>query len=212
MLKRVKERARIVQDLLDIYVPEPQIPLEHTNPYTLLIAVLLSAQCTDERVNRVTPLLFQNISTPEQMLELSLDEVIGFVRSCGFYQVKARNILKLSKILVDQFGGRVPQTFEELETLPGVGHKTASVVMVQAFNIPAFPVDTHIFRSALRWGLSSKKTVEGVEEDFKKLYPKKVWGRLHLQIIHYARAFCRARGHIISECPICTTLKQTFED
>lgn len=202
------EKAKIIIELLDTYIPEPQIPLHHTDRFTLLIAVLLSARCTDERVNRITKDLFAEASTPEAMAVLPLSRIELLIKPCGFYRTKARAILSLSQILIKQFRGEVPGSFPLLESLPGVGHKTASVVMAEGFSIPAFPVDTHIFRSARRWGLSSGKTVEQVEADCKALFPEKSWIRLHLQIILYARKYCPALGHKPECCPICSRLLQ----
>ena len=206
--KDLLERARSVQNILDELIPSPEIPLQHTSPFTLLIAVLLSAQCTDERVNMVTPQLFNKASTPLGMMAIPVEEIEEIIRPCGLYRAKAKNIIQLSRILVEKSGGAVPHSLEELETLPGVGHKTASVVMVQAFHTPAFPVDTHIFRSARRWGLSKGKNVEEVERDLKLLFEEQTWGKLHLQIILYARKFCPARGHIASECPMCYAIHE----
>lgn len=208
---RRKEIAHRVFSLLNELIKEPKTPLFHTDAFTLLIAVLLSAQCTDERVNKVTPRLFAKASTPEKMAHLSVETIQESIRPCGLSSRKATSIKRLSKMLVDRFKGKVPSSLEELESLPGVGHKTASVILAQAFNIPAFPVDTHIFRSARRWGLSKKKTVQGVEEDLKKLFPKESWIRIHLQMILYARKFCPAKKHKIKDCPICCMV-QTVED
>jgi endonuclease III len=199
-----KALTRGIQKLLDKYVPEPKIPLDFKSTYTLLIAVLLSAQCTDERVNKVTKILFQHADTAEKMMQLPLDLIQEIIRPCGLSLRKATAIKTLSEILVEKYKGKVPNTLEALEALPGVGHKTASVVLTQAFHEPAFPVDTHIFRSARRWGLSQKKTREGVEKDLKKLFPEKDWARLHLQITLYARKFCPAKKHEPKSCPICT--------
>lgn len=201
-----KERVAFVQKVLEETFPNPDIPLKHKDPYTLLIAVLLSAQCTDERVNRITPLLFAKAETPSAMCRLSLEEIESVIKPIGLTKSKAKAILELSKILVQTHGGGVPKSFEELEELPGVGHKTASVVMAQAFHVPAFPVDTHIHRSAHRWGLSSGKSVQETEKDLKRLFPKEKWNTLHLQIILFARAFCPARGHVKEICPICSKL------
>ncbi len=201
-----KEKAKKIQRFLNEYFPKPQIPLKHKDTYTLLIAVLLSAQCTDVRVNSVTPHLFALADTPEKMSGLSYKQVQEIIRPCGLSERKAKAICTLSDILVEKYGGQVPDTFEALESLPGVGHKTASVVMVQGFCKYAFPVDTHIFRLARRWGLSSGKTVVTVEKDLKSLYPKKEWVLLHLQMIYYARAYCPARGHKLQLCPICQWL------
>lgn len=199
-----KDRCeRIAKILTDLY-PSPPIPLKHKDPYTLLIAVLLSAQCTDARVNTVTPTLFKRADTPQKMVKLTPDEIEAIIRPCGLAPSKSKAIWGLSKILLGKHGGEVPRSFEELEELPGVGHKTASVVMTQAFGIPAFPVDTHIHRCAKRWGLSSGKNVEQTEKDLKRLFPKASWNRLHLQIIYFAREYCQARGHREEECPICS--------
>ncbi len=201
-----QERAKLIQEMLDAYFPAPAIPLKHKDPYTLLIAVLLSAQCTDARVNTVTPELFALADTPEAMSRLSYKEVQAIIRPCGLSERKAKAIVDLSKILVEQHNGKVPDTMEALEELPGVGHKTASVVMAQCFNKEAFPVDTHIHRLAKRWGLSKAKNVVMTERDLKKVFPKKSWIRLHLQIIYYARSFCPALGHHVADCPICSAL------
>lgn len=207
MLK--KEKARIVARELERIYPEPSIPLNHKDEYTLLVAVLLSAQCTDVRVNKVTPQLFALANTPEKMAKLDPETVRAIIRPCGLSERKANAIVGLSKILVEQYGGKVPNTFEDLEKLPGVGHKTASVVMEQAFGLPAFPVDTHIFRLARRWGLSSGKSVGKVEKDLKSLFPEKEWGGLHLRMVHYGREYCPARG-CREGCSICHLLKEKF--
>lgn len=193
-----------IQKTLDELFPNPPIPLEHTDPYTLLIAVLLSAQCTDKRVNEVTPALFDLASTPQKMAVQPVEAIQAIIKPCGLSNTKAKAIKTLSEILIDKHGGRVPPSFDDLEALPGVGHKTASVVMSQAFKVPAFPVDTHIHRLAHRWGLSSGKTVQQTEADLKRLFPKESWNKLHLQIIYYARSYCPARGH--KSCPICEHL------
>lgn len=199
-------KTDLIQKILDSLFPSPTIPLSFSNPFTLLIAVLLSAQCTDARVNKVTPVLFSKATTPQQMSQLSIEEISTIIHSCGLSNTKARNIKNLSHQITTRFKGKVPASFKELESLPGVGHKTASVVMVQAFHKPAFPIDTHIFRIAKRWGLSQGKTVSEVEKDLKKQFPQKHWGKLHLQMILYARSFCQARNHSISQCPICAAL------
>lgn len=188
---------------LNKYFPRPEIPLQHRDAYTLLIAVLLSAQCTDARVNTVTPKLFAKADTPEKMIHLLPKEIEEMIRPCGLAPTKSRAIWNLSNDLITHHKGKVPKTFEELEKLPGVGHKTASVVMAQAFHEPAFPVDTHIHRCAHRWGLSNGKTVEQTEKDLKRLFPKEQWIKLHLQIIYFARTYCPARGHKKEQCPIC---------
>jgi len=203
---RKTEKAALVKKILNLYFPQPTIPLQHSDPYTLLIAVVLSARSTDAMVNRVTPTLFAHASTPEEMAQLDVETIRGLIRPCGLSPQKAKAIKELSRQLVERYQGSVPQTFEELEALPGVGHKTASVVMAQAFHKPAFPVDTHIFRCARRWGLSQGKTVETVEKDLKKLFEEKDWILLHLQIIYFARAFCPSRGHESRRCPICSQL------
>lgn len=189
--------------ILDELFPHPEIPLHHKDSYTLLIAVLLSAQCTDARVNLITPKLFAKADTPKKMIALTAQEIEAIIRPCGLGNTKAKAIWKLSEQLIENHGGKVPNTFEELEDLPGVGHKTASVLMVQAFDQPAFPVDTHIHRCAHRWGLSKGKTVKDTERDLKRLFPKHKWNKLHLQIIYFARKYCPARGHKKEQCPIC---------
>lgn len=201
---RRHEKADRIREILDRLYPEPPVPLHHEDPYTLLIAVLLSAQCTDARVNLVTPGLFAAARTPAQMAALSEQEVLHHIRSCGLAPAKARNIRALSRILVDTHGGQVPRDLEALEALPGVGHKTASVVVVQAFDVPAFPVDTHIHRLAGRWGLSRARNVVETERDLKALFPRETWSRAHLQIIYFGREHCPARGHDFSVCPICS--------
>lgn len=201
--KSAKEFAAVVARTLDEYFPDPQIPLSFKDPYTLLIAVLLSAQCTDARVNLVTPLLFALADTPAKMVQLTILQIQEIIRPCGLSTAKSKAIWTLSQRLLDLHGGEVPRTFEELEELPGVGHKTASVVMSQAFHLPAFPVDTHIHRCAERWGLSKGKSVEMTEKDLKKVFPKALWNKIHLQIILFARTYCPARGHKPDLCPIC---------
>jgi endonuclease-3 len=199
-----KERAQKIQQLLDEHFPAPPIPLSHKDSYTLLIAVLLSAQCTDARVNIVTPQLFALADNPEGMARLEVEEIREAIQSCGLSPTKSRNIKALSQILCERFGGVVPCGFDELESLPGVGHKTASVVMAQAFGQPAFPVDTHIHRCAKRWKLSDGLNVEKTERDLKRLFPKTCWNRLHLQIIYFARLYCPAKKHDPDVCPICS--------
>lgn len=201
-----KEWAKEIQQILNELFPKPEIPLEHKDPYTLLIAVLLSAQCTDARVNTVTPTLFALADTPEQMIALSIDEIAQVIRPCGLSPTKAKAIWNLSQILIEKHEGEVPPTFPDLEALPGVGHKTASVVMSQAFHHPAFPVDTHIHRCAKRWHLSNGKSVEQTERDLKAVFPKKEWNKIHLQIIYFARKYCPARAHNGEKCPICSRL------
>lgn len=203
-----KERAALIAKILEKTFPDPQIPLQHKDPYTLLIAVLLSAQCTDLRVNQVTPKLFALADTPEKMAALTPKQIEEIIRPCGLFSMKSKAIWQLSRDLLEHHHGQVPKTLEALEELPGVGHKTASVVMVQAFGKPAFPVDTHIHRCAERWGLSSGKNVVQTERDLKRLFPKSKWNKLHLQIIYFARKYCPARGHRVDECPICSDLKK----
>jgi len=197
------EKAERIQKILDERYSLPPVPLDHGDPYTLLIAVLLSAQCTDVRVNLVTPELFAKADNPADMAKLGVAEIRAVIRPCGLSPQKSKAIRELSRILVEQHGRVVPRTFEELEALPGVGHKTASVVMTQAFGLPAFPVDTHIHRLAARWGLSNGKSVEQTERDLKKLFPPESWGRAHLQMIYFGREHCPARGHDLATCPIC---------
>ena len=202
---RAARAAYVDRRLAELY-PRPPIPLDHRDAYTLLVAVLLSAQCTDKRVNLVTPRLFALADTPAGMARLSVDEIDAVVRPCGLAPRKARAIHELSLIIRDQHGGEVPRTFAELEELPGVGHKTASVVMAQAFGVPAFPVDTHIHRLAQRWKLTSGKNVEQTEADLKKLFPREHWNPLHLRIIYYGREHCTAHGCDGTVCEICRTL------
>ncbi len=201
-----KEKANWVVEQLEGYYPETPVPLDHTSSYTLLIAVLLSAQCTDERVNRITPALFAKADTPEKMIQLSVEEIREIIKPCGLSPRKSKAIFDLSHIILNEHNGEVPQSFEALEMLPGVGHKTASVVMAQAFGVPAFPVDTHIHRLMYRWGLTTGKNVVKTEEDAKKIFPKELWNKLHLQIIFYGREYCKARGHQKNQCPICNEI------
>jgi len=203
-----KQAAKKIQGILDKLYPSPSVPLKHQDNYTLLIAVLLSAHCTDARVNKVTPELFALGDTPEMMVTLSVDEIEAVIRSCGLGQRKAKAIWQLSERLIQEYEGKVPADFEALESLPGVGHKTASVLMSQAFHQDAFPVDTHIHRCAKRWGLSSGKNVKQTEKDLKEIFPKKNWNRLHLQIIYFAREYCQARVHEASLCPICHWIEE----
>ncbi len=199
------ERVAYILERLQALYPEPPVPLDHSDPYTLLVAVLLSAQCTDERVNQVTPALFAAADNPHDMARLSAEQIREIIRSCGLSPQKSKAIKRLSEILVADYGGEVPADMEALEQLPGVGHKTASVVMAQAFGVPAFPVDTHIHRLAQRWGLSSGKNVAQTEKDLKRLFPEACWNDLHLQIIFYGREFCTARGCDGTVCEICRT-------
>jgi endonuclease-3 len=198
------EKAERIRKILDEFYPTLEIALQHRDPFTLLVAVLLSAQCTDVKVNQITPKLFARASTPEKMMKLPVKAIERIIRPCGLAPQKSKAIAGLSRILLADHGGKVPQTFDELEALPGVGHKTASVVMVQAFGRPAFPVDTHIHRLAARWRISRGKSVEQTERDLKKLFPEDSWGRIHLQMIYFGREHCPARGHDLASCPICS--------
>ena len=200
------ERVQFILSKLEELYPETPIPLNHSDPYTLLIAVLLSAQCTDERVNQITPLLFAKANNPTDMLKLSVEEIQNIIRPCGLSPMKSKGIYGLSKMIMEEHGGLVPQSFEAFEAMPSVGHKTASVVMSQAFGVPAFPVDTHIHRLAYRWRLSPAKNVEQTEKDLKRQIPEGLWNKAHLQIIFMGREYCPARGHIIEKCPICSVL------
>jgi len=200
------ERAAFVLSRLEELYPEVPIPLDHKDPYTLLIAVLLSAQCTDERVNKITPDLFALADNPYKMAEVPVEDIKAIIRPCGLSPRKSQAICDLSKILIEKHRGMVPQDFEALEELPGVGHKTASVVMSQAFGVPAFPVDTHIHRLAQRWKLTNGKNVVQTEKDLKQAFPKEKWNRLHLQIIFYGREYCSARGCDGTVCPMCSDL------
>lgn len=202
-MKRAEKAERIMK-MLDALYPEPPIPLDHDDPFTLLVAVALSAQTTDDRVNLVTPGLFAKARTPAAMAKLSVEEILAEIRSCGLAPGKARNLKAMSEILVREHGGVVPADSDALEALPGVGHKTASVVLIQAFDMPAFPVDTHIHRLAARWGLSDEKNVEKTERDLMAVFPKEAWARLHLSFIYFGREYCPARGHDLATCPICS--------
>ena len=199
-----KEKAAHIAEILEELFPEVPIPLDHQDPYTLLVAVLLSAQCTDERVNQVTPHLFSLANNPWDMAQLDVDTIREVIRPCGLSPTKSKAIHGLSNILISEYQGEVPESFEKLEALPGVGHKTASVVMSQGFGEPAFPVDTHIHRLAYRWCLSTGKNVKKTEEDLKRLFDKSLWNKLHLQIIFFGRKYCPARGHDMNDCPICS--------
>jgi endonuclease-3 len=198
-----QEKAKIIESVLDELYPQPPIPLLHQNPFTLLVAVMLSAQSTDVGVNQVTPALFKKGPTAKKMAQLKTSEILAIIKPLGLAPTKAKNVKAMSELLAAKHRGQVPCSFEDLEALPGVGHKTASVVMAQAFDVPSFPVDTHIHRLAYRWGLSSGKNVEKTEEDLKKLFPRENWNALHLQIIYYGREHCPARGHDLQTCRIC---------
>lgn len=197
------DKIHFIVETLERLYPKTPIPLDHTDEFTLLIGVLLSAQCTDIRVNKTTPALFKKAKTPKQMIRLDIEEIEEIIRPCGLSKAKSKAIWNLSQILIEKHNGKVPQSFEELEALPGVGHKTASVVMSQAFGVPAFPVDTHIHRLATRWKLTNGKNVEQTEKDLKRLFPESLWNKLHLQIIFYGREYCPARGHHNEDCEIC---------
>ena len=198
-----KERATKILSILEHEFPEVPIPLDHKDPYTLLIAVLLSAQCTDERVNKITPLLFAKADNPYDMIKMTVEEIKEIIRPCGLSPMKSKGIHGLSQMIIEQHGGEVPQSFEALEAMPAVGHKTASVVMSQAFGVSAFPVDTHIHRLAYRWKLSTGKNVDKTEKDLKEAFPRETWNKVHLQIIFFGRKYCPARGHNALACPIC---------
>ena len=202
-MKRSEKAERIVEMLEGLY-PETPVPLDHTNHFELLVAVLMSAQTTDLKVNQVTPALFAKANTPQTMAELPVETILQDIRQVGLAPTKARNIKRLSELLVERHDGIIPDSFEALEALPGVGHKTAGVVLAQAFGIPAFPVDTHIHRLGARWGLSNGTTVERTERDLKAVFPKELWNKLHLQIIFFGREYCPARRHDLTQCPICS--------
>jgi endonuclease-3 len=199
-----KEIAQDIVDILEDLYPQVPVPLDHTDPYTLLVAVLLSAQCTDVRVNKTTPDLFAVADNPFDMAQVPVEEIKAIIRPCGLSPMKSKAISNLSQILIDKYNGEVPASFEALEELPGVGHKTASVVMSQAFGVPAFPVDTHIHRLAYRWKLSTGKNVAKTEKDLKRIFDESLWNKLHLQIIFFGREYCPARGHDPEKCPICS--------
>ncbi|CAI8296844.1 MAG: endonuclease III [Euryarchaeota archaeon] len=199
-----KEKAERIQSMLEELYPETPVPLDHGTPFQLLVAVLMSAQTTDLKVNQVTPELFKQGPTPEKMAELEVSTIQSLIREVGLAPTKAKNIRRLSELLLERHQGEIPNTFEDLEALPGVGHKTAGVVLAQAFGIPAFPVDTHIHRLAARWGLSNGKNVDQTEKDLKAVFPKESWNDLHLQIIFFGREYCPARYHDLSQCPICS--------
>lgn len=201
---RRAEKAARIHEILERLYPDPPVPLDHRDPFTLLVAVLLSAQTTDARVNKVTPALFERAPTPAALAALPEAEILSLIRTCGLAPAKARNLSRLGALLVERHGGEVPADLAALEDLPGVGHKTASVVMAQAFGVPAFPVDTHIHRCAARWGLSNGSSVERTERDLKALFPEEAWNDLHLQIIYFGREHCPALYHDLAGCPICS--------
>ena len=201
-----KQKVQFIIESLENLYPETPIPLNHKDPYTLLVAVLLSAQCTDERVNQITPILFKKADSAEKMIKLSVKEIEDIIRPCGLSPMKSKGIYGLSKMIIEKHNGKVPSNFVDLEAFPAVGHKTASVVMSQAFGFPAFPVDTHIHRLMYRWGLSNGKNVETTEKDAKRLFPKNLWNKLHLQIIYYGREYCPARGWNIENDIISKTV------
>ncbi len=208
-MKTKKERADFIGQKLDALYPSVDVPLRHKDAYTLLVAVVLSAQCTDKRVNEVTPALFAKADTPEKMVRLGREKILKLIATCGLANTKSKSIFEMSKRLVAEHGGKVPDSFQGLENLPGVGHKTASVIMAQAFGVPAFPVDTHIHRLAQRWKLTNGKNVEQTEKDLKKLFPPERWNKLHIQLILYGREYCTARGCDGTKCPICRALFPT---
>jgi len=210
-----REKADRIGEILDRLYPQPPIPLDHQNPFTLLVSVLLSAQTTDKKVNEVTPALFSEAPDPQSMAALPVDRILAHIRTVGLAPTKAKNLKAMARLLVERHDGQVPDDIDALEALPGVGHKTASVVVCQAFGRPAFPVDTHIHRLAARWGLSDGKNVVKTEADLKKLFPQDTWIRRHLQIIYFGREHCPARGHDLQQCPICgwaATKKQIAEE
>lgn len=207
MLK--KDKVEFILDTLEKLYPETPIPLDHKDAYTLLIAVLLSAQCTDERVNKITPSLFSKADNPKDMIKLTTEEIKEIIKPCGLSPAKSKAIYNLSHILLDKHKGKVPDNFTDLEALPGVGHKTASVVMSQSFGYDAFPVDTHIHRLAQRWKLSNGKSVEQTEKDLKRIIPQNKWNKAHLQIIFYGRQYCPARGHDENKCIICSKINNS---
>lgn len=194
-----KEKVQFIIHSLERLYPNPLIPLDHKDPYTLLIAVLLSAQCTDDRVNKITPILFDHADCPQDMIKMDINQIKDIIKPCGLSPMKSKGIYGLSKMIVEKYNGEVPNTFEDLESFPSVGHKTASVVMAQAFGFPAFPVDTHIHRLMYRWGLTDGRNVQNTEKDAKRLFPMKLWNKLHLQIIYYGRQFSPARGWNIND-------------
>jgi len=204
-MKKQEKVATIIEVLEKLY-PETPVPLDHKDPYTLLIAVLLSAQCTDKKVNQITPALFAKADDPYKMIKMSVEQIKEIIRPCGLSPMKSKGIHGLSHILIDEHEGKVPASFEALEALPAVGHKTASVVMSQAFGVPAFPVDTHIHRLAYRWGLTTGKNVKQTEKDLKRLFPKELWNKLHLQIIFFGREYCPAKKHDPRGCPLCKVM------
>lgn len=201
-----KEKAAFVSATLAKLYPRTSIPLDHEDPYTLLVAVVLSAQCTDKKVNEITPLLFAKARSPQEMVKLTVEEIQDIIRPCGLSPMKSKGIHGLSRIIVEEHGGQVPQDMAALERMPGVGHKTASVVMSQAFGVPAFPVDTHIHRLAWRWTLSTGHSVERTEADLKRLFPEESWNDLHIRIIYFGRKYCPAKGHDPRNCPICAVV------
>ena len=209
------EKAELIVSMLEEFYPETPVPLDHTNTFELLVAVLMSAQTTDLKVNEVTPALFAKANTPQLMAQLPVETILNDIRQVGLAPTKARNIRRLSELLVERHDGIIPDSFEALEALPGVGHKTAGVVLAQAFDIPAFPIDTHIHRLAARWGLSNGTNVERTERDLKAVFPKHLWNKLHLQIIFFGREYCPARRHDLTQCPICSwaaTKKRVAEE
>ena len=204
-MKKIERSKIILYELQKLY-PDPPIPLNHSNPYTLLIAVVLSAQSTDKKVNELTEDLFKVADSPDKMINLGIEKIYKYIKQLGLSRQKSKNVFNLSKILIEKYKGSVPNSFEELETLPGVGHKTASVIMSQVFNVPSFPVDTHIHRLSQRWGLTKGLNVTQTERDLKKIFPVNEWNKLHLQIIFYGREYCSARGCDGTKCFICRKL------
>ena len=203
MLSTAKKNSLIIRKILNKYYPNPKIPLEHKNLFTLAIAVLLSAQTTDKKVNEVTKILFKIAFAPDKMVKLPLKTLETILRPLGLYQRKAKAVLSLSKILIEKYSSKLPNSFNDLEKLPGIGHKTASVIIIYGFNKPAFPVDTHVFRLAKRWKLSNGKNVKEVEKDLKEIFPKKLWHKIHLQMVLFGRNYCKAKSHDETKCPVC---------
>ena len=207
MPKNFKKKAKFIQRILDKFYPNPKIPLDFSDPFTLLIATMLSANSRDIVANRITKILFKKANSPQKMLKLSQVEIEKIIKPCGLGPTRSKNILKICKILIEKHSSKVPLSFKELEALPGIGHKTASVVIGVFYNQNTFPVDTHVFRLAKRWGLTSKKSsIKQAEADLKNIFPEKDWFKIHLQMIYFGRLFCKAKGHVIKDCPICSKL------
>jgi endonuclease-3 len=203
-------KKNLILKILNKTVKTPKIPLFYTNDFTLLIAIMLSGNSTDKTVNKVTPTLFKKANTPKKMVKIPIKELKKIIKPCGMYNIKAKFILQLSDILIKKYKSKIPGNFKELEALPGIGHKTASVFLAYVFKKDTFPVDTHVKRCARRWGITKEKNVLKIERDLKKFFPKKFWNKLHLQLIYFGKKFCRARGHSVEKCPMCSALKKFF--